>query len=62
MISTYDFEEGRYYYMVALTVEDSTSTSDADIIGTLTLSKSKMCIRDRCWGYRAGSIRPSPCW
>ena len=41
MISTYDFEEGRYYYMVALTVEDSTSTSDADIIGTLTLSKSR---------------------
>ena len=41
MISTYDFEEGRYYYMVALTVEDSSSTSDADIIGTLTLSKSR---------------------
>ena len=38
--NSYDFESGTYYYMVAITIEESTSTSDADIIGTLTLDKS----------------------
>ena len=41
MVNDYGFVSGKYYYMVAITVEDSSSTSDADIIGTLTLSKSK---------------------
>ncbi len=41
MADDYGFVSGKYYYMVAITVEDSSSTSDADIIGTLTLSKSK---------------------
>jgi len=41
MANDYGFVSGKYYYMVAITVEDSSSTSDADIIGTLTLSKSK---------------------
>ena len=41
MVNDYGFVSGKYYYMVAITVEDSFSTSDADIIGTLTLSKSK---------------------
>ena len=41
MHEEYGFAANKYYYMVALTVEDSTSTADADIIGTLTLSKSK---------------------
>ena len=40
-MGAYGYKEGSYYYMVALTVEDSSSTSDADIIGTLTLSKSR---------------------
>ena len=31
----------RYYYMLAVTVADSNSTSDADVIGTLTLNKTK---------------------
>ena len=34
-MGAYGYKEGSYYYMVALTVEDSSSTSDADIIGTL---------------------------
>ena len=41
MANDYGFVSGKYYYMVAITVEDSSSTSDADIIGALTLSKSK---------------------
>ncbi len=35
------FTTEKYYYFVAITTASSTSTADADIIGTLTLSKSK---------------------
>ena len=41
LLQEYGFEEGKYYYMIALTIEDSSSVSDDDIIGTFTLSKSK---------------------
>ena len=35
------FETEKYYYFVAIATNSSTSTADADIIGSLTLSKSK---------------------
>ena len=41
LLEKYGFKEGKYYYMIALTIEDSSSVSDDDIIGTFTLSKSK---------------------
>ncbi|WMJ82508.1 hypothetical protein ACS3UN_03365 [Oscillospiraceae bacterium LTW-04] len=45
----YDYEKpeagkstsGNYYYFLAIAMESTTSTADTDVIGTLTLSKSK---------------------
>ena len=36
----YGFEADEYYYLLAMTLEDSSSVSDADIIGSIILSKS----------------------
>lgn len=43
LASNYGFVEdaNKYYYMLSVKIGDSSSTSDADLIGTLTLSKSK---------------------
>ena len=35
------YEEGKYYYFLCISYEDSTSVEDSDVIGTLTLNKSK---------------------
>lgn len=37
----YKYEKDGYYYFLAIATESSTTTSDSDIIGTLTLNKSK---------------------
>lgn len=38
---TYGYAKDGYYYFLAIATESSTSTADSDIIGTLTLNKSK---------------------
>ena len=38
--TNYGFEADKYYYMIALSIEDSSSVSDADIIGSFILSKT----------------------
>ena len=40
LLKGYGFEEDKYYYMIALSIEDSSSVSDADIIGSFILSKT----------------------
>ena len=40
-LDKFGYEEDGYYYFLTISLEKSTSTSDADIIGTLELNKSK---------------------
>ena len=35
------YDEGDYYYFLAISYEDSTSVEDSDVLGTMTISKSK---------------------
>lgn len=40
-LDKYGLKEGNYAYFLAIKYEDSTSVNDTDVIGTITLSKSK---------------------
>ncbi len=40
-LDKFGYKSGKYYYFLCISYEDTTSVEDTDVIGTLTISKSK---------------------